>query len=220
MTIRTTTRAALGIVAVAAIHAVAAEPVVYTPEDIINWEPHSFTGETRYELVEVDGRAAIHAVCDDATASGLFLEDSVDLTQTPVLEWEWRVEETFSGIDETRKSGDDYPARLYAVDEHRVLRWRTRALNYVWSSEMDKGADWENAYASQAHMIAVRSGPPDSSGEWKTERRNLKEDFRAYHGRDLDQIDALAIMTDCDDVGEPIEAWYGKIRLLPESSKE
>lgn len=196
--------------------AVAADEVVFTPSDIIDWDGHSFEGETTYELVEVDGREAIHARCTDATASGLFLDQSVDLDKTPIVEWEWRVDETFSGIDETVRAGDDYPARLYAVDEHSVLRWRTRALNYVWASEMEKSADWENAYASQARMIALQSGPPEESGQWVTERRNLREDFKAFHDRDLDQLDALAIMTDCDDVGEPIEAWYGEIRLLPE----
>lgn len=193
-----------------------AEEVVYTPEEIIEWESHSFSGETRYELVEVDGRSAVHAQCTDGSASGLFLEEEVDLEATPVVEWRWRVDETFSGIDETTKAGDDYPARIYAVDEHSILRWRTRALNYVWSSEMEQGADWPNAYASQAHMIAVRSGAPETQGEWHTERRNLREDFRRYHDRDLERINAFAIMTDCDDVGEPVEAWYGEIRLLPE----
>ena len=205
-----------GFVALLTATAPMAGEIVYSPADIIGWDPHSFDGETRYELVEVDGREAIHAQCTDGTASGLFLEQTIDLDETPVVEWEWRVDETFSGIDETVRAGDDYPARLYAVDEHRVLRWRTRALNYVWASEMDKGADWENAYASQARMIAMQSGPPEESGQWVTERRNLREDFKTFHGRDLDEIDALAIMTDCDDVGEPIEAWYGEIRLLPE----
>ncbi len=39
----------------------------FSPTDILSWHPHSFEGETRYELVDVDGRTAIHAVCDEAT---------------------------------------------------------------------------------------------------------------------------------------------------------
>ena len=196
--------------------AVAEETIVFTPEDIIEWERHSFSGDTHYELVEVDGRSAVHAICTDGTASGLFLQDDVDLQKTPIVEWEWRVDETFSGIDETTRAGDDYPARIYAVDEHRIRIWSTRALNYVWASEKAQGEDWPNAYQSRAHMIAMQSGPPESSGQWVTERRNLREDFITFHDRELDRINAFAIMTDCDDVGEPIEAWYGEIRLLAE----
>ncbi|MCH8553168.1 MAG: DUF3047 domain-containing protein [Natronospirillum sp.] len=192
------------------------EDIVFTPGDIIDWEPHSFAGETRYELVEVDGRSAVHAICEGGTASGLFLQDDVDLNATPVVEWEWRVDDTFSGNDETTRAGDDYPARIYAVDEHRIRIWSTRALNYVWASEKAQGSDWANAYQRRAHMVAMQSGPSEAPGTWVTERRNLKEDFQRFHGRDLDRINAFAIMTDCDDIGEPIEAWYGEIRLMAE----
>lgn len=188
---------------------------VFTPAEIIEWEPHSFVGHTEYSLVEVDGRAAVHAACDQATASGLFLRQEIDLNETPIVEWQWRVDAVFEGVDETTRAGDDYAARLYAVDEHRIARWRTRALNYVWASEMEQGSDWPNAYQSRARMIAVRSGSPEQPGQWQTERRDLQADFRKHHGRDVDTIDALAIMTDCDDTGQPAEAWYGEIRLLP-----
>ena len=189
---------------------------VFTPADIIEWERHSFTGETGYSLIEVDGRQAVHAVCTEDSASGLFFREDIDLEETPVIEWTWRVDETFDDIDETVRAGDDYPARVYVVDERRIARWRTRALNYVWSSAREQGSDWPNAYASQARMIAVQSGPPGEAGTWKTERRNIREDFRRYHDRDPGSVNALAIMTDCDDTGQRAEAWYGEIRLLSE----
>lgn len=188
---------------------------VFTPADIIQWEAHSFTGETRYQLAEVDGRQAVHARCTDGSASGLFYEQDIDLEATPIIEWEWRVESTFSDIDEKTRAGDDYPARLYAVDRHRVMRWRTRAINYVWASELERGTRWANAYQSRARMVAMRSGD-EAGAEWVTERRNLREDFQELHGRDLTVLNALAIMTDCDDTGQEADAWYGEIRLLAE----
>jgi hypothetical protein len=188
---------------------------VFTPADIIKWETHSFTGETRYQLIEIDGHPAVHALCTEASASGLFYEQDIDLEKTPIIEWQWRVERTFTDINEQTRDGDDYPARLYAVDRHNVMRWRTRAINYVWASEMDRGAQWDNAYQSRAAMLAMRSGADADTG-WVTERRDLREDFRSIHGRDLTVLNALAIMTDCDDTGQSIEAWYGEIRLLPE----
>jgi hypothetical protein len=139
----------------------------------------------------------------------------VDLTRTPVLEWSWRVDDTFGDIDETKKAGDDYPARIYVVDEHPIFPWRTRALSYVWSSAMPEGADWPNAYAGQVHMIAVDSGT-EGLGTWQSYRRNLRADFRRYHDREVERVDAIAIMSDCDDTGKRSEAWFGEIRLRTE----
>jgi hypothetical protein len=189
---------------------------VFRPVDILQWEAHSFSGETRYRRVEVDGRSAVHAQCTGEAASGLFLRGEIDLEQTPIIEWDWRVQRTFEGIDEQRRDGDDYPARLYAVDEHDFMPWRTRAINYVWASEMPAGAQWENAYQSRAVMLALRSGADTTTG-WVTERRDLRADFRKIHDRNLPELGVLAIMTDCDDTGQQAEAWYGEIRLLPAS---
>jgi hypothetical protein len=169
-------------------------------------------GETVYSLADRDGRAAVHAQCRES-ASGLFLYQRLDVSNTPWLEWSWRVDQTFGDIDETTRAGDDYPARLYVVVDGGLLRWRTRSVNYVWASRAPAGADWPNAYAAQNHMLAVRSGDGDA-GRWVTERRNVVEDFRRFHGLDVTHIDAIAIMTDCDDIGSEARAWYGAIRLL------
>lgn len=193
-----------------------ADALHFPPEEIIQWAPHSFSGTTPYLPVDVEGTPAIKAQCTEATASGLFRRETIDLTRTPILEWRWRVDAVFDGIDETTKSGDDYPARLYVVDERRIALWRTRALNYVWASEQPQNSDWPNAFASQAHMIAVRSGAPGAPGVWVTERRNVRDDFRRYHGEDKASINAVAVMTDCDNAGQSATAWYGEIRFLPE----
>lgn len=193
-----------------------ANALQFSPSEILQWAPHSFSGTTVYEQVDVDGTPAVRAQCTEATASGLFRRETIDLTETPILEWRWRVDAVFDGIDETQKRGDDYPARLYVVDERRIAIWRTRALNYVWASQQPQNSDWPNAFASQAHMIAVRSGAPDEAGAWVTERRNVREDFKRYHGEDKTSINAVAIMTDCDNAGQQATAWYGEIRFLPE----
>lgn len=185
---------------------------LFSEGELRGWEAEVFSGETRYELVQRSGRTVLHARCSDA-ASGLWRRIEVDLRETPVLEWSWRVDQTFSGIDETVRDGDDYPARVYVVVDGGWRRWRTRAINYVWASEQPAGSDWSNAYASQAHMVALQSGAPEGEDRWRREARNVREDFRRYHDRDVDRIDAVAIMTDCDDTGAGAEAWYGDIRF-------
>jgi hypothetical protein len=185
----------------------------FTPREILaTWQRESFQGETAYEM----NGEALRARCSNS-ASGLFLRQTIDLRVTPVIEWSWRVDAVFDGaVDETTKAGDDFAARLYVVRENTVLVWRTRALNYVWASAMPPGSTWPNPFASQAHMLALRSGAPPAPGQWVTERRNIREDFRRYHGREVEIIDAVAIMTDCDNRHASAEAWYGTVRFLPE----
>ena len=40
---------------------------------------------------------------------------AVDLKQTPVLCWRWRVDDVLQKADMTKKSGDDYAARVYVA---------------------------------------------------------------------------------------------------------
>ncbi|MBA1148240.1 DUF3047 domain-containing protein [Ectothiorhodospiraceae bacterium WFHF3C12] len=198
--------------AVLALPANAQQARIFEPQAIVDWEAHAFEGRTEYRLGRKAGRPAVEAHCADG-ASGLFFRGEIDLEETPVIEWRWFVARPPDGPDETTRAGDDFAARLYAVDENSLLPWRTRALNYVWTRSRPVGTAWPNPFAEQARMIAVQAGPADG---WVTERRNLRADFRRYHARDPQSLDAIAIMTDCDNTGVARRAWYGTIRLLPE----
>lgn len=187
-----------------------AEAADITPAEMLRWDDRDFGGPTQYSLEQRDNRTLLRAECING-ASALYLEQTVDLQQTPVLKWSWAVKNTFAGIDETSKDGDDYPVRLYVVKDGGLLPWRTKALNYVWASTQPEGADWPNAYTANAHMLALRSGSPATAGELVSETRNVREDFKTYHGMDPDSIDGIAIMTDCDNSQQPVTGWYGSI---------
>lgn len=191
---------------------VLAAPLQFAPQDMLAWQREQFRGETVYEL---DGDA-LKARCSNS-ASGLFLRQPIDLRLTPIMEWSWRVDAVLAGsVDEKSKAGDDFPARLYVVRDGGMAVWRTEAINYVWASTVPAGSSWPNPFASQAQMVALRSGAPAAPGQWVTERRNIREDFRRYHGRDVETIDAVALMTDCDNRATAAEAWYGPLRFVAE----
>ncbi|WP_022963878.1 DUF3047 domain-containing protein [Halopseudomonas pelagia] len=181
-----------------------------SPAQMLTWDSRDFSGATRYSLEQRDNQTLLRAQCING-ASALYLEQSIDLQQTPVLRWSWAVANTFANIDETSKAGDDYPVRLYVVKDGGLLPWRTKALNYVWSSTQPAGSDWPNAYTANAHMLALRSGEPPAAGKLVSERRNVREDFQTYHGMDPGSIDGIAIMTDCDNSQQPATGWYGSI---------
>lgn len=179
------------------------------------WEERSFVGNTDYEVVRLDGVDAVRAAAD-GTASALYRRIEIDLESTPYLVWRWRVGGTYGDIDETEKSGDDYPARVYVVRRGGLAFWRTRALNYVWSSAQPAGSRWPNAYAGDnVQMLAVDAGEA-KAGEWVSHVRDVRADWRAAFGEEIETLDGVAIMTDADDAGGSVRAWYADIRFTSE----
>ncbi len=175
------------------------------------WQEKRFEGLTRYRLLDLGGERVLRARAVDA-ASALYRRLRVDLTATPVLRWRWRIEDTLGPIDETRRGGDDYPARVYVLFSGGLAFWRTRAINYVWSSRRPAGATWPNAYTEQARMVAVRSGP-GRAGRWIAERRDVRADHRRLFGEDVTAADGIALMTDTDDTGSRATAYYADLHF-------
>ena len=184
--------------------------LVLNPESLSHWEEKEFSGHTIYEQVKELGRTVIKAHSQDS-ASGLFREIRIDLNKTPYINWRWKVQNTLSGPDESTKAGDDYPARVYVVVSGGVWFWKTKALNYVWSSQKPVDTTWPNAFTANAVMLAVESGNTKLN-TWSKVRRNVLQDLKTYLKLvDADHIDAVAIMTDTDNTGSKATAYYGEI---------
>ncbi len=58
--------------------------------------------------------------------------------------------------------------------------------------------------------MALRSGMKDA-GQWVSEKRNIRDDFRQQFGEDIDYIDAVALMTNTDNSRQNATAWYGDL---------
>ena len=180
------------------------------------WEEKSFKNQTRYQLIRQTGALVLNAVAE-ASASVLYNKKEISLLATPILNWSWRVEQTYGKINEQSKQGDDYPARIYVVAKTGPFPWNTLALNYVWSSSSEKGQHWPNAYTEKAHMIVLRSGEEDTK-QWVTEKRNIRQDFKTYFDKDIETIHGVAIMTDSDNTGKTGEAFYKDLYFTEEGS--
>ncbi len=184
-------------------------------DGILAWQPEKFVGETRYALDPDAGRPAVRAD-SSASASGLVREIDVDLEATPVLRWSWKIGNLLEGVDETVRSGDDYPARVYVVfSDGRWWDPRPLSLSYVWSSTQARGSSWPNAYTDRVVMVALRDAT-DAVGTWVEERRNVRDDIRRLFGEEVRTLRAVAIMTDTDDSGQRATAWYGDIAFVAE----
>lgn len=183
------------------------------------WQPKVFDGESVYTLVEHKGRTALQADSQNA-ASGLVLKQKIDLIKTPYLSWSWLAQNKLSGLDERSKGGDDYVARIYLVIDGGLFIWNSRSLNYVWSSNQDKGLVWDNPFAgSRVKMMSVR-GQESQTGQWYQEQRNVYADLIATLGdkgsdranrKAYQYIDVVAIMTDTDNSDNVAQSYYGDI---------
>jgi hypothetical protein len=179
------------------------------------WESKEFKGSTHYELANLAGDTVLKAESAES-ASGLFKEQRIDLQKTPFMNWRWRLENRLGNINEQTKAGDDYAARVYVIVSGGLAFWRTRAINYVWASTSPKGKIWPNAFAGDhAMMIALRSSN-DQTNIWYTEKRNILADLKQQFGEDIRSIDAVAIMTDTDNVNGKATAYYGDIYFSSE----
>jgi hypothetical protein len=180
-------------------------PALTTPGHI-GWRERQFAGQTEYRAVK-EGTRTLLLASSRGTASGLYYERRIDLRRTPVLNWSWKVKTVLQGVDERKKSGDDFPARVYVVVRGGLAFWRTKALSYVWANTHQAGAFWPSPFTANVVLIAAESGEQrlDSLID---EKHNIREDWqRAFH-EDISAIDAVAIMTDADNSGQSAMALY------------
>lgn len=186
----------------------------FSKGDLAGWEERVFQGHTEYSLAEEDGKTVL-AAHSNATASSLYRKIDVDLVRTPVLNWSWRVDHVLRELNEREKSGDDYPARVYLIFTAGSTFWKSRSLHYVWAGNQPPGAEWANAYGAAAQMIAVEAGDVQV-GKWQAYKRNVRDDFKKYFGDDVQQLHAIAVMTDTDDSHQSAITYYGDIFFTAE----
>ena len=202
-----------------------------------SWQPLTFPKidkHTRYALVD-DGGVTVVRADSDAAASGLVREIEVDPAAYPILEWRWKIDGVLENGDVTRKSGDDYPARVYvtfAFDPERLSFLERAAfeaarlvygeyppiaaISYIWESRAPVGSIVPNPFTERVQMVVVESGLANA-GRWLDERRNLLDDYRRAFGEDPPKVSGVAIMTDTDNTGESATAWYGDITFRAET---
>ena len=86
-------------------------------ENISNWEKYKFPNidtETEYLTTKKEGLSVLQAK-SDSSASGLFSKREFDIYKSPILRWSWKVSSVFKNGDATKKTGDDYPLRIYVL---------------------------------------------------------------------------------------------------------
>ena len=153
--------------------------------------------KTVYTVGSNENGNFLKAVADNA-ASGLGKEVKIDLNKTPFINITWKIEKDLQGINENSKKGHDFAARVFAVKKTGATPLSNRAINYVFSSNSVVGQSWPSPYTKKS-IDNVLATTKDNLNVWVTVKANVKEDFKKFHGLDVNELDGLAIMADTDN---------------------
>jgi hypothetical protein len=136
------------------------------------------------------------------------------------------------GANNARRNAEDAPVRIILsfdgdIDslplDDRLFFERVKALTgyrmpyatlmYIWENQAPRGTVITNPHTSRIQMVVAESGSA-LTGTWKLEVQDVVEDYRRAFGAEPGRIKAIAIMTDTDNTGADIEAYYGDIAFL------
>ena len=175
-----------------------------------DWKEQTW-GKPAYDLevVSDDDQRALHLKSKGETSTIIRdLKASVDLKETPIIEWQWKVMTLPTGGNACHKSTDDEAAQVYVAWLRTPEAVRSRIIGYVWDSTAPAGTICKSEKTSTVTYVVLRSGA-DELGKWITEHRNVAEDFRKIYGEAPDKPTALSLGIDSDDTRTRAESFIG-----------
>lgn len=187
--------------------------------------------QTRYKLVSKESRTVLHASAAKAS-SALMLDTEIDPHLKPWLQWEWKIGSTIEQADNTRRATEDSPVRIvlgFDGDKEKlpfseqILFETARAftgheipyatLMYIWENKAAPGTVIPSPHTGRVRMIVASQGEK-GVGKWQSLTRNIIEDFEKAYGEKPGKLIGVGVLTDTDNTGDTVEAWYGDIQLL------
>lgn len=197
----------------------------------------SIDEHTSYSLVKDQNINVVKAE-SNKSASGLTKVIRFNPKEYPYLSWRWKVNKAIPATDVTKKSGDDYAARIYVMfdydvkdlpkDEQSQVNWYKffngklpplATLNYIWANKMAVGDIVSSAYTKRVKMLALKN-KNSALQQWHVEERNIYEDYKKAFGEEPKEVISLAIMTDTDNTNSMAESYFGDIVISKQPIKE
>ena len=176
------------------------------------WKGGSW-GSPKYDfvVVENDGHRVLHLKSEgDSSTISTDIKGKVNLKETPILEWRWRVTKLPKGADARKSATDDEAGQVYVAWPRFPEAVRSRIIGYIWDTTAPVGSVFKSDKTGTVHYVVVESGPA-KLGAWITERRDVAEDFKKIYGQAPPNPGALSISIDSDDTKSSAEAFVGPI---------
>ena len=186
--------------------------------------------DTRYSLVQEDGRTVLRAVAD-RSASAYVAHIQPPASVPTSLSWRWKTNALVPGADNRERSKEDAPLRvMLAFDgDHSTLSQEEQTrfkraksltgqelpyatLMYIWSEQVPVETVIASTHTSQVKMLVVASGTA-GLGQWQSVRRNVAADYRRAYGAEPGAVLSVSVMSDTDNTGEKAVGEYADIRF-------
>ena len=184
-----------------------AKPITYTGE-LRKTYHYSIMSEQGNQFLRFDGTRGKHMNLP------LVEKDDLDIYQTPILSWKWRIWDIPDGANEDDHNKNDAAASIYVVfDLGKVLFKKVpKSIRYTWSSSLPVGTELSKFYGNQ--KIVVLGSGDEEMGEWKVFERNIVEDYKRLFGDNPPKTPiAILILSDGISTGKHVKADYDDILL-------
>lgn len=196
------------------------------------WQHQTFPGKrkNRYSYVWREGRPAMEVRSEGAISA---MRRVVDERNGPVigLRFSWKVAALLEKADLQDAARSDSPVRIVlAFDGDRsrlsardqMLSELARSLTgedmpyatlmYVWSNELPVGTVVNNRRTDRIRKMVIESGPAGLN-RWLDYERDVRADYERAFGEPPGRLMAVGIMSDSDNTGGSVRAWYGPVAL-------
>jgi hypothetical protein len=198
-----------------------------------NWKPLTFPKIPRHSAysIQKEGKNSFLVAQADNSASGIICTRVFNIYKTPIIKWKWKVSNIYQAGDEKKKSGDDYPLRVYVVFKYdpqkagvfERAQYSTlkllygeypphSSINYIWANKKYPERILPNPYTAKTQMILLQKGS-ERVGMWIEERVNALEDYRKAFGTEPPAEASVAVMSDADNTGEKATGYVDYIEV-------
>jgi hypothetical protein len=183
-------------------------------------KPITYTGDLRatyhYRIMEEEGNMFLRFEGKRGKHLSFPLrnKEHLDIYETPILTWKWRIHEYPAGANEDDGDKNDAAASIYvAFDLGRVLFKKVpKSIRYTWSSTLPKGTELSKFYGNQKIIVIGTGG--DKQGEWQTFERDIVADYKRLFGDNPPAKPlAILILSDANNTEDIAKADYDDIYL-------
>lgn len=173
------------------------------------WKMKQLVNTTAFDVKLKSGEPVL--TVESKQSAGLFFRMiSVDLQETPFLNWSWKVSHIFNNQSENKRSGDDFPARVLIVYEEGFVGTNTTGFSFVWASQLSKGSVWKSPISDNLLMVANQSGETHVN-QWLIEKVDIKAAFKNLLKKNINSVSYIALMADTDDLKETVTTQFKNI---------